>query len=122
MPCLSPGVPPAGNPEQPVAGMVRIQNPFAVEGAPEVSLGKAVTMTWYRWPSDGLLGKSSERLRRHLPMPIATWSVVYGRIGTKSLLMTVRLWLSIVKTNVVSTEVLIKRRRYFLPWKLWLVN
>lgn len=34
--------------------------------------------------------------------------------------MTVMLWLSIVKINVVDTEVLIKRKRYFLPWKLGL--
>ena len=72
MPCLSPGVPPAGNPEQPFAGMVRIQNSFAVESAPEVSLGRAVTMTWYRWPSDGSADKPSKTLHYHLPMPMTT--------------------------------------------------
>lgn len=50
MPCLSSGVPPGGNPEQPAAGMVRSQNPFAVESFPQVplgnvSLGNAVTTT-----------------------------------------------------------------------------
>lgn len=54
MPCLSSGLPPAGNPEQPDAGMVRIQKSLAVELAPrlgfEVSLGNAVTTIWYRWP------------------------------------------------------------------------
>lgn len=38
------------NPEQPAAGIVRIQNAFAVESTPEVSFGDAVTTTWYLWP------------------------------------------------------------------------
>lgn len=125
MPCLSSGAPPGGNPEQPVAGMVRIQNPFAVKSFPQVkleniSLGNASTTTWYRWPLMIYQVSRLKKLRHHLPIPTNTLLVVYGCIGTKSLLMTVMLWLSIAKTNVVSTEVLIKRRRYFLPWKLGL--
>lgn len=43
-------------------------------------------------------------------------------MGTKSVVITVSLWLSMEKTNVVSTEVLIRRKRYFLPWSLKLVH
>lgn len=39
-------------------------------------------------------------------------------MGTKSVDMTVKLWLSMLKIHVVSTDVLITRRMYFLPWKL----
>lgn len=37
-------------------------------------------------------------------------------MGTKSELMTSSMWLSMLKTKVVSTDVLMTRRRYFLPY------
>lgn len=42
-------------------------------------------------------------------------------MGTKSELITSNKWLSMLKTKVVSTDVLMTRKRYFLPYG-YLVN
>ena len=48
-------------------------------------------------------------------MPIRIELVVYGCMGTKSLPITVILWLSIAKMNILSEDVLISRSKYLTP-------
>jgi hypothetical protein len=48
-------------------------------------------------------------------MPMLRTVVLYGSIGTKSVLMTVRVWLSMENLNMVSIALLTRRSRYEFP-------